>query len=95
MKKVKFLKINRSKAYWAYDQEGQECANFLFFTFALRKSPENVKIGHELVQVRGYDVVYREAKRKAEGLTSKPNTSYASRATNNSSKRLRIKKLLN
>jgi len=33
--------------------------------------------------MRGHDVSYREAKRKVEGLTNKPNTSYASVATNN------------
>jgi len=38
-----------------------------------------------LAYMRGHDVSYREAKRKVEGLTSKPNTSYASVATNNTS----------
>jgi len=36
-----------------------------------------------LAYMRGHDVSYREAKRKVEGLTNKPNTSYASVATNN------------
>lgn len=36
-----------------------------------------------LAYMKGHDVSYREVKRKAEGLTRKPNTSYASAAINN------------